>query len=107
MWKHSKARDRSTPSRSKPWAAKSRSWKRKYVTSWVISELTESPDEAAQIGRLVVDRRKDLESAQARVQQSHFAIQTLTAKIANNERLREEVAQHKAEEALYRDLGTG
>ena len=69
-------------------------------------QLTESPDEAAQIGRLVVDRRKDLESAQARVQQSHFAIQTLTAKIANNERLREEVAQHKAEEALCRDLGT-
>ncbi|MGD1093422.1 MAG: SMC family ATPase [Bryobacteraceae bacterium] len=69
-------------------------------------ELVESPDEAEQIERLQVGRRKDLENAQARVQQCHFTIQALAEKIANNERLRGEVAQQKAEEALYRDLGT-
>jgi exonuclease SbcC len=69
-------------------------------------ELAASPDEAAQIERLQRRRRKDLEDAQAGVQKCHFAIQALTEKLANNERLRVEVAQHKAEEAVYRDLGT-
>lgn len=69
-------------------------------------ELAESPDEAAQIERLRARRRKDLDDAQAGVQRCHFAIQTLTEKIANNERLRVDVAQHKADEAVYRDLGT-
>jgi DNA repair protein SbcC/Rad50 len=68
-------------------------------------ELAESPDEAAQIEELRASRQKDLETAQARVQQSRFVIKALTEKIANNERLREEVAQHKADEAVYRDLG--
>ena len=69
-------------------------------------ELAASPDEAAQIERLQARRRKDLEDAQAGVQKCQFEIQALTEKIANNERLRVDVAQHKAEEAVYRDLGT-
>jgi exonuclease SbcC len=69
-------------------------------------ELAASPDEAGQIERLKARRRTDLEDAQAAVQQCQFAIQALTEKIANNERLRVDVAQHKAEEAVYRDLGT-
>lgn len=69
-------------------------------------ELAAPPGEAAQIERVRERKRKDLEEAQAGVQQCRFAIQTLTERIANNERLRAEVVQHKAEEAVYRDLGT-
>ncbi len=69
-------------------------------------ELAASPDEAAQIERLQARRRTDLEDARAGVQRCQYAISALTEKIANNERLRAEVAQHKAEEAVYRDLGT-
>ena len=69
-------------------------------------ELAESPDEATQIERLQARQRKDLGDAQAGVQKCHFAIQALTEKLANNERLRAEVAQHRGEEAVYRDLGT-
>jgi DNA repair protein SbcC/Rad50 len=68
-------------------------------------ELAESPDEASQIEHISADRQKELETAQARVQQSQFAIQSLAEKIADNERLRDEIAQQRIEEALYHDLG--
>jgi exonuclease SbcC len=69
-------------------------------------ELTDSPDEASQIEHLSADRQKELETAQARVQQNQFAIQSLAEKIADNERLRGEIAQQRAEEALYHELGS-
>ena len=69
-------------------------------------ELPENLDEAPQIERLRASRQHDLEGAQAQVQQCCFAIQTLAEKIANNQRLRAEIAQQKEEEAVYRDLGS-
>lgn len=67
---------------------------------------TPSPlDTVAHLDQMRVCRQQDLERAQAQVQQCQFAIQTLTERIANNDRLREEVGQQRAEEAVYRDLG--
>jgi exonuclease SbcC len=50
--------------------------------------------------------QKDLETVQVRVQRCRFAIQSVDERIARNQRLREEIARHKADEALYRDLAT-
>ena len=69
-------------------------------------EAPDSQDEAARIDRVRVAGQKDLETVQARVQQRRFAIQSMDEKIARNQRLREEIARSRAEEALYRDLAT-
>jgi exonuclease SbcC len=69
-------------------------------------EAPDSQDEAARIDRVRVAGQKDLEAVQARVQQRRFAIQSMDEKIARNQRLREEIAHGRAEEALYRDLAT-
>jgi len=69
-------------------------------------EAPDSQDEAARIHSVRVAGQKDLETVQARVQRCRFAIQSVDEKIARNQRLREEIARHKAEEALYRDLAT-
>ena len=69
-------------------------------------ELADSPDEALQIEGLSSERQKDLEAAQARVQQTQFALQLLGEKIADNERLREEIVRHKTEQSLYHELGS-
>ena len=66
----------------------------------------DSRDEAAHIDSLRVAGQKDLETVQARVQRCRFAIQSIDERIARNQRLREEMARHAAEEALYRDLAT-
>src|SRR5450432_1386122 len=63
-------------------------------------------DEAAQIDSVRVAAQKDLESVQARVQRCRFANQSIDEKIARNQRLGEEIARYRAEEALYRDLAT-
>ena len=69
-------------------------------------EAPGSQDEAAQIDSVQAAGQKDLETVQARVQRCRFAIQSIDEKIARNQRLREEIARSKAEEALYRDLAT-
>jgi exonuclease SbcC len=69
-------------------------------------ELADSPDEALQIEGLSSERQKDLEAAQARVQQTQFALQSLAEKIADNERFREEIVRHRTEQSLYHELGS-
>ena len=69
-------------------------------------EAPDSQDEAAHIHSVRVAGQKDLETVQARVQRCRFAIQSVDERIARNQRLREEIARHQAEEALYRDLAT-
>ena len=69
-------------------------------------EAPDSQDEAARIHSVRVAGQKDLETAQARVERCRFAIQSVDERIARNQRLREEIARHQAEEALYRDLAT-
>jgi exonuclease SbcC len=69
-------------------------------------EAPDSQDEAAHIHSVRVAGQKDLETVQVRVQRCRFAIQSVDERIARNQRLREEIARHKADEALYRDLAT-
>jgi len=69
-------------------------------------QAPDSQDEAAHIHSIRVAGQKDLETVQARVQRCRFAIQSVDERIARNQRLGEEIARHRAEEALYRDLAT-
>jgi exonuclease SbcC len=68
--------------------------------------LDDSPDEAAQIQRLEKSNRTALESAQQEVTKCRLEIGDLEKRISRNEKLAQEIAQLKAEGALYRDLGT-
>ena len=106
MGKPSKARDQSTPRGSKPLGGEITKLEEQIGKELGDLELAESPDEAAQIGVLRATEER-FGKAQARVQQCRFAIKALTEKIANNERLREEVAQHKAEKLCTATLGSG
>ena len=69
-------------------------------------EAPDSQDEAAHIHSVRAAGQKDLETVQARVQRCRFAIQSVDERIARNQRLREEIARCRREEALYRDLAT-
>jgi exonuclease SbcC len=66
----------------------------------------DSQDEAAYIHGVRVAGQKDLETVQARVERCQFTIQSVDDRIARNQRLREEIARCRSEEALYRELAT-
>lgn len=68
--------------------------------------LDDSSDEAAQVQRLEESSRKALESVQQEVAKCGFEIGDLEKRIDRNEKFAQEIAQLKAESALYRDLGT-
>jgi DNA repair protein SbcC/Rad50 len=62
-------------------------------------------DEAARIEQRHINARSELDSIRECLQQCRFAIQSLDEKIQKNERLRNEIAGEKREEAVYKDLG--
>ncbi len=69
-------------------------------------ETPAAGDEAGQLGGIQDAAQKDLEAVRSRVERRRWAIQAIDEKMARNQRLREEIAQHNAEEAQYRDLAT-
>jgi exonuclease SbcC len=68
--------------------------------------LAESPDEATQIERMEQAGSKELEALQGDVQRCRFEIEDIAKRMERNRKLVLEIAELKAESALYRDLGS-